>query len=365
MQMKYAIVDLETTGGKPADEAITEIAIYLFDGNEIIDRFISLINPERPIHWYVQKLTGINNKMLRRAPKFYEVAKRVIEITDGAVIVAHNAAFDYRVLKKEFARLGYQYDRPSLCTVKLSKEIFPTQASYSLGKLCETLHIPLTDRHRASGDALATVELFKMILNKQRDLKDRIEESDRPGLKKIRKDIVKVINDLPSNKGIVYLYNKYDRLIGVIATKNIKNKVNKIYIKDNPKARDLQQQINSIDYELLQGNLISRIITWHYRYQKNPIFSPCTKHKLEYDQPFSNANMLLIDKGHHTGEKSIIYIENQRVIGYGFFELEWQNQDIETIKKRLTQVVDHPSLHKIIQDYLDQYKLEKIIRLDS
>ena len=361
--MEYAIIDLETTGGSPKDEAITEIAIYRFNGNEIIDRFESLVNPERPIHWYVQKLTGINNKMLRRAPKFYEIAKRVIEITEGTVVVAHNAAFDYRVLKKEFARLGYTYERPSLCTVKLSKEHFPMQESYSLGKLCKNLHIPIKDRHRASGDALATVDLFKMILNKQRNLLDRIEE---PGIKpvvKIRKDLIKMIADLPPKMGIVYLYNKYDRLISVNYTRNIKKKINNIYIGDNEKALDLQRQLNKIDYEIIRGRLISRVIAWHYRFEHHPAFSPCSKKKMTDELHFSNDSMILIDKGHHAGEKSLIYIENQKVIGYGFFELEWQKQDLEVLKKRLTPLTDHPSLHLIIQNYLDKYKLEKIIRL--
>ncbi len=362
--MKYAVIDLETTGGKPADEAITEIAIYIFDGNDITDRFISLVNPERPIHWYVQKLTGINNKMLRRAPKFYEIAKRIIEMTQDAVIVAHNAAFDYRVLKKEFERLGYNFERPSLCTVKLSKEVFPKLESYSLGKLCKTLHIPVTERHRASGDALATVELFKMILDKQRNLLDRIDTPGIKPLQKIRKDIIQTIDNLPAEKGIVYLYNKYDRLIGVFAANNIKKKITRIYIKDNQKAKEMQQQINRIEYELLQGNLINRVITWHYRFKENPVFSPCTKKNFTYKHKFSNDTMILVDKGHYTGEKSIIYIENQQVKGYGFFNLAWQNQNLDVLKKRLTPVTDHPYLHKIIQDYLDKYKLEKIIRLE-
>jgi DNA polymerase-3 subunit epsilon len=363
--MKYSIIDLETTGGKPEDEAITEIAIYQFDGNEITDKFISLVNPERPIHWYVQKLTGINNKMLRRAPKFYEIAKRVIEITEGTVMVAHNASFDYRVLKKEFARLGYRFELPTLCTVKLSKEHFPRLKSYSLGNLCKSLHIPVTNRHRASGDALATVELFKLILNKERNLQDRIDEPGINPLQKINKNIIKVIDELPSKKGMIYLYNKYDRLIGVYMTRNIKKKINNIYLGNNPKSKDLQQQINKIDYELLKGNLIGKIIAWHYRFQKNPVFTPCSKLKLNQTHRFSNPDMILIDKGHHTGEKSLIYIENHNVVGYGFFDLEWQKQDIDIIKKRLTPVENHPSLHQLIQNHLDKYKLEKIIRFNQ
>jgi len=136
----YAILDIETTGGKYNEEGITEIAIYRFDGHKIVDQFISLINPERSIQPFVVNLTGINNEMLRNAPKFYEVAKRIIEITEGCIIVAHNAAFDYRILSTEFRRLGYTYKKPTICTVELSKKLIPEQPSYSLGKLVSVIN---------------------------------------------------------------------------------------------------------------------------------------------------------------------------------------------------------------------------------
>ena len=100
----YAILDIETTGGKFNEEGITEIAIYKFDGHTIVDQFVSLVNPEKPIQEFVVKLTGINNKMLRNAPKFFEVAKRIVEITKDVTLVAHNAEFDARILKTEFDR---------------------------------------------------------------------------------------------------------------------------------------------------------------------------------------------------------------------------------------------------------------------
>ena len=151
----YAILDIETTGGKYNEEGITEIAIYKFDGEKVVDQFISLINPERPIQPFVVGLTGINNEMLRNAPKFYEVAKRIVEITTNCIIVAHNAKFDYRILRTEFKRLGFDFQRKSLCTVELSKKLIPDMPSYSLGKLVRALGIPLSDRHRANGDAQA------------------------------------------------------------------------------------------------------------------------------------------------------------------------------------------------------------------
>ncbi|HER41267.1 MAG TPA: 3'-5' exonuclease, partial [Salinimicrobium catena] len=162
----YSILDIETTGGKYNEEGITEIAVYKFDGHKVVDQFISLVNPEIPIQPFVVGLTGINNEMLRNAPKFYEVAKRIVEITEGTIIVAHNAKFDYRILRTEFKRLGFEFERESLCTVELSKKLIPGQNSYSLGKLVRALGIPLSDRHRANGDAQATVKLFKMLLAK-------------------------------------------------------------------------------------------------------------------------------------------------------------------------------------------------------
>ncbi len=126
----YAILDIETTGGQFNEEGITEIAIYKFDGHEVVDQFISLVNPEKEIQPFVVKLTGINNAMLRSAPKFYEVAKRIIEITQDCIVVAHNSSFDYRILRTEFNRLGYDFIRPTLCTVELSKKLIP--ASYAI-----------------------------------------------------------------------------------------------------------------------------------------------------------------------------------------------------------------------------------------
>jgi len=185
----YTIVDLEATGGKFNEESIIEIAIYKFDGVSITDQFISLVNPEKEIHPYVEKLTGISSKMLKTAPKFHEIAKRVIEITSDSVLVAHNAQFDYRILQLEFKRLGFDFSMKSICTVILSQELLPDQQSYKLGRLSRSLGIPIKDRHRASGDALATVELFKILLEK--DVKQEIIRKSFQGRRKLIKNTLK------------------------------------------------------------------------------------------------------------------------------------------------------------------------------
>jgi len=137
--MNYVIVDIETTGGSPKASKITEIAIYKHDGNSVIDSFSSLVNPEMQIPEFIVRLTGISNSMVEDAPKFYEIAKQIIEFTEDCIFVAHNVGFDYGIIRHEFKTLGYDFRRPHLCTVRASRYVIPGMESYSLGKLSRSL----------------------------------------------------------------------------------------------------------------------------------------------------------------------------------------------------------------------------------
>ncbi len=162
----FTITDIETTGAVYKYGKITEIAVYVHNGERITDEFHTLVNPETDIPLYITRLTGITNEMVASAPKFYQIARKIVELTAGRIFVAHNVNFDYQFIREEFGRIGYEFDRKKLCTVQLSRKLFPGHGSYSLGKLCADLGIELNNRHRASGDALATVKLFEMILSK-------------------------------------------------------------------------------------------------------------------------------------------------------------------------------------------------------
>lgn len=253
----YAILDIETTGGKYNEEGITEIAIYKFDGHEVIDQFISLVNPERPIQPFVANLTGINNNMLRNSPKFYEVAKRIVEITTQCVIVAHNASFDYRILQTEFSRLGFDYERQSLCTVELSKKLIPDQESYSLGKLVRGLGIPLSDRHRASGDALATVKLFKLLLTKDTH-KEIITKTVRDDPKRQVDDkLIRLIEEAPTATGVYYMHREDGKIIYIGKSKNIKKRLNQHFTSDAGKAKRMQVEVARVSYEITGSELVA------------------------------------------------------------------------------------------------------------
>jgi DNA polymerase-3 subunit epsilon len=162
--LMYAIVDIETTGGNYRDGKITEIAILHFDGEKVTDKFTTLINPQQPVQWFVKNLTGISDDMLKHAPTFSQVAKKIIEYTQDRIFVAHNVAFDYNFIKHEFELLGYNFDRKKMCTVKMSRKIIPGLPSYSLGRLCESLDIKIMNQHRAEGDAQATALLVKHLI---------------------------------------------------------------------------------------------------------------------------------------------------------------------------------------------------------
>ena len=424
----YSILDVETTGGKFNEEGITEIAIYRFDGEKIVDQFVSLINPEIPIQPFVQQLTGINDKMLINAPKFYQIAKRILEITENSILVAHNSSFDYRMLKIEFERLGYKFYISQLCTVKLSKKIIPDLKSYKLGNLVKNLGIPISNRHRASGDALATVELFKLLLLKDNEkviVNSLITETKPSSKNKWQK----LINKLPNDVGIYYFHDQNGKIIYIGKSNNIKNRVNQHLTGKSKKSLNIQLEAFDITFErtgseliaLLKENteiknhkpkfnkLLKKIIKkfcleicenldgdkylriCHYDDTVN--YLECysslktANNRLEFfkkkyelsdsikknntninllikDLSYKFKNMLLIDKGRDIDEKSVIVVKNNNYIGYGFFTLNHQISNFEVLDSLIVKNEYIENSKEVILKYLKKHKIEKLINFD-
>ena len=451
----YAILDIETTGGQYNEEGITEIAIYKYDGHKVVDQFISLVNPEKPIQPFVVNLTGINNAMLRSAPKFYEVAKRIIEITQDCVIVAHNSAFDYRILKTEFRRLGFDFKKQTLCTVELSKNLIPDQPSYSLGKLVRSLGIPVTDRHRASGDAMATVKLFKLLLTKdvtKEIVSNHIKTEAKNGM---APKLLDLLDSMPSKVGIYYLHNEKGDIIYIGKSKNIKKRVNQHFTGTTTKSKKMQRDVYSVTYEESGSELVAllkeseeikinkpiynraqrkTLFPWAlyvekdengylafkiaksdgrkkeitsftttqdaknalfrlteqfnlcqkinglydtkkscFQYQVEKCFGAC----IEKESPenynirvkeciaknsFENQNMVVVDVGRNKSERTAVLIENGIYKGYAFYDLNYQINTIEILKKILIPMQNNKDVRTIIQSYIRKKKALKIIR---
>ncbi len=357
----YAIIDIETTGGKYNEEGITEIAIHKFDGMDIIDSFVSLVNPEKEIQPFVVNLTGINNKMLRNAPKFHEVAKRIVEITNDCVLVAHNTSFDYRILRTEFRRLGYDFDIPTLCTVELSKLLIPGLESYSLGKLCRNIGIPVSDRHRADGDALATVKLLKILLQKDKD-KIIVKKTIKTGNKRdLSKKLLTILEDLPLDTGVFYLHKHNGDILYIGKGKNIKKEVNNIFLRTTNRCRSLLKEMSSISFDITGSELIAQLRFNDEIENHKPRFNNKTKSKIKFTN-YSNKNMILIDKGRVVSEKSVILIENNDYQGFGYTDLKYQINDLDILKNIITNTNNHKDQNNTIISYLKHQTIEKIIR---
>jgi len=257
--MIYTIIDVETSGSK---NKITEISIFKYDGTQVIDEFTSLINPEVYIPDFITSLTGIDNATVADAPTFAEVANAILAITEGTTFVAHNVNFDYNVIRNEFKALGIEFNRKKLCTVRLSRKLLPGHKSYSLGKLCKSLNINIVDRHRARGDAEATVVLFEMLLNQE-----ETEKVFAEFLKKSSKEATlpshlptTVFNNLPNSAGIYYFKNKKGQIIYIGKAKDIKKRVLSHFYSKAQKSLDLCRNTADIDFELSGSEIIALLM---------------------------------------------------------------------------------------------------------
>ena len=268
---RYAVIDIETTGGKAGIGHITEIAIYVLQGNIIVEEFTSLVNPECAIPPYISNLTGITNQMVENAPRFFEIARKVVEITEDTIFVAHNAPFDYNFVKKEFEALGYNYERDVLCTVRLSRKILPGHKSYSLGNICADLNIPLSDRHRAGGDAHATALLLQYLINKQGDY---ILAEDDVDLRGIHPDLdLKKVRKLPEESGIYFFHDTHKEVIYVGKSKNIRKRVYSHLSAKGKRNLRMKEQLVDISYELTGSELVALLRESEEIKNQKPLFN--------------------------------------------------------------------------------------------
>ncbi len=444
----YAVIDVETTGLNSKNEKITEIAIIIHDGEKITDEFSSLVNPEKPIPYKITMLTGINNKMIAEAPKFHEIAKKIIELTEGKIIVGHNVAFDYGFIKNEYAQLFFEFKRKTLCTVKLSRKLLPGYRSYSLGNLCKSLNIKNNSIHRAYGDAKATAEIFEILYKTDNNLSEISLRGLNTNLNK------EIIDELPERAGVYYFFNEDKKLIYIGKSKNIRSRVlSHLSNNSTKKAVEMKTNIADIDFELTGSELVALLkesdeIKDHKpvynRSQRRSVFpyglfsyynenrylclksektgdripltsfssategkerlfrlmeeyslcqnlcglyktkTSCFHYQIrqcngacigkekpeEYNKRvkeaiaayiFDHKSFFIIDKGRNLFENSVIKVENGKYIGYGFFDSDIQNSNLEILHDCITPYKSNRDVQQILKSYLKRKSVERII----
>ncbi len=377
----YAVIDIESNGAGFRQESIIDIAIFRYDGHKIVDQFISLVNPEAEIGNYVQKLTKITPKMVKTAPKFHEIARRVLEITDGTTLVGHNIDFDYRMLRQSFKRLGYEFRINTLDTIPLAKKLIPEAESYSLGKLVKSLGIPLVDHHRAGGDARATLDLFKLLVNKDVDNEIIQSQFDETNAKTYINKVRELTQDLPNDRGIIYLQNEEGKILLSDFVEDINRFAKKLFNSKTKRLELIQHQTEQIHYELVGNAVVAKLLMKSkgiHKREKMPfgLFFRNEKFAVEKitanrqnakekpllkfvsfsqgmkvlshlkkigefadDQQFKEAfsldgskNILSIP-GRVLGEKAFLLLSKNRVVSYGFYEYYTQLQSAAKLNK--------------------------------
>ena len=258
----YAIVDIETTGGYAANNDITELAIVLHDGQKITGRFETLIRPVHTIPRFIQVLTGITPAMVQNAPGFEALAPQIMELLKGRVFIAHNVNFDYSFIKHHLSQAGHELSCQKLCTVRLTKRVFPGLISYSLGNLCRHFGIQIEQRHRAGGDADATTRLFDLLLanNAQPHIEHFIKRSAKeqslpPNLPK------EEVEKLPYTPGVYYFHDQKGNVVYVGKAKNLKYRVRSHFTHNGAgrQRQDFLRTIHSISYKPCSTELIAFI----------------------------------------------------------------------------------------------------------
>lgn len=385
--MRFAVIDLETTGGNPTFSRVIEIAIYISDGSQIIDEYATLVNPEMEIPEFIENFTGIKNEMVVHAPKFAEIADRVLSLTEDCIFVAHNASFDYKMLRVEYKKLGIDYRKERICTVNASRRLIKGQESYSLGKLCRSLGIRLENRHRATGDALATSYLFhRLHALTDGNFEDHIaSEFD---VKTLNPRIqIDSLDEYPSKRGLVQYFDEHHQLLYIVYSEDIQANLRKVIAKPKSiKNKNLLLELISVEFEVIEseimGQLKENFIKQKLKPKYNvlpkkgsftygifqgeqskhfiasmsksnaiPVFELRNKREISKlskvlevqieDMHFANNYLfqeklnilnnryLILQQGRHKNEKTMFWIENGEFIGYGYIPAQ-----VTTIKNK-------------------------------
>jgi len=276
----YAIVDIETTGSYAAANGITEISIHIFDGEKVVEIFETLINPDQPIPYFIQSMTGITDDMVAAAPRFEDVAEKIYGLLQDKIFVAHNVNFDYSFVNAQLKDAGFELNCKKLCTVRLSRKIFPGFVSYSLGKLCDALDIKITDRHRAGGDTAATVKVFQLLLanDKEQLIQKALQRNSKESI--LPPHVPKEhFEKLPYTPGVYYFHNEKGKVVYVGKATNIKYRVNS-HFSNNSKGKQKQnfmQHVHAISFQSCGTELMACILESAEIKKRWPVFNSSQK----------------------------------------------------------------------------------------
>ncbi len=343
------------------EEKILSIAFFRYENNEITDELMSIINPEVSIPEVFEKRINLSNKRLQKAPKFYQVAKRVLEIIENTMIVCFDEASQFSLLKKEFETLGFPLN---LTVFDIKKEIekhtFPLK-EITLPEIYKAFGIPFLKDFSNKSNGLALVKLFKII--QEKDIEKCLNQQ-KEIFSSVENNLFKIQRDLPYEKGIFYIHNQKGTIIFLEKTQNIRNRVNQIFTSQDIFSKSIQNQVDYVTFDLITSDLIASIKEQIGVKHINPVFNKKIDFKYEKETLFDpKKSFLIIDKGRVSGENSFASIQKGRITGYGYYELNNQINTKAQIEKRIIKIKETKEIRALVQSCIKQKKYIKIIDL--
>ncbi|WP_292995114.1 exonuclease domain-containing protein [Nitrosomonas sp.] len=269
----YVLLDLETTGATPTQDRITEIGLIRYENGIEVGRWTTLINPEVSISPFIQRLTGITQSMVKNAPTFFEVRNTLLDLVDGAVLCAHNVRFDYGFLKNEFKRIGITFQKKLLCTVKLSRKLYPQHKGHGLDAIIERFKLVCENRHRAMGDTEMMAAFIAAAFNELGE--NTVQEAVLALLKQqaIPANLDQLeIYAIPDTFG-VYLFHGESALLYVGKSVTLRTRVLSHFQADHSSAKEMRiaQEIKRIEYRVTSGELGALLLESHLIKEYQPI----------------------------------------------------------------------------------------------
>lgn len=300
----FVVIDVETTGQSAQYGRITEIGMVKVIDGEVVDEYSTLINPEQFIPKFITDMTGISNEMVAIAPKFSEVKSRIQSFLGDGVFVAHNVSFDYNFVNTSFVREGLKpIFNETLCTVRIARRLLPTTKSKSLESLINYYGIKVKDRHRALDDAKATAQILITFLETLENKYEIETLSDVIAfqyknvfkLKKPPKNFLALkdtLEDIPEKPGVYFMYNKYNTLIYIGKSKNLKERVDSYFYHNTghtPKVFEMVRYVQSIKYETTGSELSALLLESELIKKNKPMYNSASKRYRKY--PFLKINI--------------------------------------------------------------------------
>ncbi len=356
----YSILHIESVKNID-EEKILSIALFRYENNEVLDQLVSILNPETLVSDQYEVRLGLSNKRLRKAPKFYEIAKRVLEIIEGTILICFDKKNQSFILKKEFERLGYPLDLEIFdLKYELTKmNIFSKNVTLAIA--CKEFGIPFTHDFSNKLNGLALVKLFKII--KEKDIEKQLNQ--RKEIFSIEdQNLFKIQRDLPHEVGVFYIHNKKGEIIFLEKSMNVHNSVNQLFTSQSMLSENIRNHTDYITFDITGSELIASIKAQieiekiiPLLNKKRPIEKECN---VLFDESIS---FLITDKGRVVGEESFVFIKKGAIIGYGYYDLNIQVNTLNKVEKLVTKINETKEIRTLVRSFIKEKKYLEIIDL--